>query len=91
MSYFSDIWSLEGEKSQKKLGEIQKKKFHPVISGAFFLQIIFNSVMGLFCKMRYQPLLLFLLLISITPFLQHPEEWNGKSSSPILSATIGGY
>jgi hypothetical protein len=28
-------------KEQKKLGEIQKKKFQPVISGAFFLQIIF--------------------------------------------------
>ncbi len=49
MSYFSDIWSLDGEKSQKKLGEIQKTKFHPVISGAFFLQIIFNLVEGLFC------------------------------------------
>jgi hypothetical protein len=35
MSYFSDIWSLEGEKNQKKLSDIQKKKFHPVISGAF--------------------------------------------------------
>jgi hypothetical protein len=41
MSYFLDIWSLVVEKSQKKLGEIQKKKFHPVSSGAFFLQIIF--------------------------------------------------
>jgi hypothetical protein len=37
ISHFSDIWALVGEKSQKKLGEIQKKKFHPVISGAFFL------------------------------------------------------
>ncbi len=41
MSHFLDIWSLIGEKSQKKLGEIQKKKFHPVISGAFSFQIIF--------------------------------------------------
>jgi hypothetical protein len=49
MSYFSDIWALVGKKSQKKLGEIQKKKFHPVISGAFFLQIIFSLVKGLFC------------------------------------------
>ncbi len=49
MSYFLDIWSLEGEKSQKKLGEIQKKKFHTVISGAFLLQIIFSLVEGLFC------------------------------------------
>jgi len=36
ISHFSDVWALVGEKSQKKLGEIQKKKFHPVISGAFF-------------------------------------------------------
>jgi hypothetical protein len=41
MSYFFDIWSIVEEKSQKKLGEIQKKKFHPVISGAFSFKIIF--------------------------------------------------
>jgi hypothetical protein len=49
MTHFLDIWSLVVEKSQKKLGEIQKKKFHPVISGAFFLQFMFISVKGLFC------------------------------------------
>jgi len=55
MSYFLDISSLVREKSQKKLGEIQKKKFHPAISGTFFLTFIFILVEGLFCKMRYQP------------------------------------
>jgi hypothetical protein len=49
MSYFFDICSIVEGESQKKLGEIQKKKFHPVISGAFFKQFIFTKVEGLFC------------------------------------------